>query len=164
MNLLNGEKLLAEWGLERIKAGSTFGALSDDAIRFLLCRGRVLSLQDREELFHTGDSAESFFVELQGQRDAIGKGKDGDVHLHVVAVGEQIGYVSMIGLFERLGCPRANGTTVVLEVDAELFYQLHLELPFDFGVLMLNLSREMARKTRVLIAQLVEAGSGHPFG
>ncbi len=164
MNLLNGEKLLTDWGLDRVRAGSTFGALSDDAIRFLLCRGRSLSLQDGEELFHKGDSADSFFIVLQGRIDAFGKGKDGVVRLHEVAAGEQIGYVSMIGLFERVGCPRANGPTLVLEVDTELFYQLHLELPFDFGVLMLNLSREMARKTRVLISQLVEAGSGHPFG
>ena len=51
----------------------------------------------------------------------------------------------MIGLFERFGVGRAHGQTIVLEITVDLFHQLHTEYPFDFGILMLNLSRDMAR-------------------
>lgn len=163
MKILDGEILLAEWGLNRIKTGSTFGALSDDAIRFLLCRGRVVSLDDGERLFQTGGGADSFFVVLEGQLDTSRERADRAVPIHPVAIGEQIGYVSMIGLLQRLGDGRAHGPTVLLEVSSALFYQLHLELPFDFGMLMLNLSREMARTIRLLISNLMDASAGRPI-
>jgi hypothetical protein len=38
---------------------------------------------------------------------------------------------------------------------------LHEELPFDFGILMLNLSREMARAFRKVTEDLVDACVGH---
>ena len=84
-----------------------------------------------------------------------------DVPILKVAFGEQIGYVSMIGLFQRLGDGRAHGPTVLLEVSSDLFHQLHEEFAFDFGILMLNLSREMARAIRVLIGDLVHARACH---
>jgi CRP-like cAMP-binding protein len=162
MKILNGESLLAEWGLDRFKAGSTFGALSDEAIRFLLSRGRVVSLADGEELFHTGDASDCFFVVLEGQLDCFREDDDVDVSILVVAFGEQIGYASMIGLSKRLGSGRGHGPTVMLQISSDLFYELHLELPFDFGILMLNLSRDMARTISVLISHLVEASLSHP--
>jgi CRP-like cAMP-binding protein len=160
MKTLDGESLLAESGLEAFKRGSTFGALSDEAIRFLLGRGRILSLSDGEELFHPDDAGDSFFVVLQGQIDYF---RDG-VLIRTVAFGEQSGYVSMIGLFRHIGAGKAHGPTVVLEVSSDLFYQLHLELPSDFGILVLNLSRDMARALRTVGGNLVEASTGHPSG
>jgi hypothetical protein len=50
----------------------------------------------------------------------------------------------------------------MLQISSDLFYELHLELPFDFGILMLNLSRDMARTISVLISHLVEASLSHP--
>jgi CRP-like cAMP-binding protein len=161
MKILDGESLVAEWGVDHFKTGSTMGALSDEAVRFLLGRGRVLSLADGEELFHTGDPADSFFVLLRGQLDTF-REQDGEkVPILTIAFGEQIGYVSMIGLFQRLGDGRAHGPTVLLEINSDVFYQMHMELPFDFGILMLNLSREMARGFRKVATGLVDACAGH---
>lgn len=163
MNILDGERLLLNWGLERFKAGSTFGALSDAAIGFLLRSGRIFSLDDGELLFHGGDDSDCFYIVLEGQLDTSRKVAGGIVAIRTIRAGEQIGYVSMIGLFERLGDGCANGTTIVLEISSGLFYQLHEDYPFDFGILMLNLSREMARSTRFLIGKLTVAGSGRPI-
>ena len=157
MKILDGQALLAESGLDSFKAGSTFGALSDEAIRFLLGRGRVVSLVEGEDLFHPDDAGDSFFVVLQGQIDYL---RDG-VLVRTVAFGEQLGYVSMIGLFRHIGAGKAHGPTLVLEVSSDLFYQLHLEFPSDFGIVVLNLSRDMARALRKLGGDLVEASTGH---
>jgi hypothetical protein len=157
MKILDGQSLIAERGLDYFKAGSTFGALSDEAIRFLLTRGRIASLADGEEM----DDAEGFFIVLQGQLDCFRVRGNEEVPLLSVTFGEQIGYVSMIGLFRRLGSGRAHGPTTLLNVSPDLFYQLHEELPFDFGILMLNLSREMARAFRKVTEDLVDACSGH---
>ena len=162
MEILDGGRLLDEWGLDRFKSGPTFGALSDGAIRFLLTHGRVVSLADQERLIESGDAADCFYVVLDGQLDCFREAEGETVPL-VVAFGEQVGYVSMIGLFERLGCGRAHGPTKLLQVSSDLFYQLHLDFPFDFGILTLNLSREMARVIRYLTTKLVAAYSGHPI-
>ena len=157
MRTLDGQSLAAERGLDYFKAGSTFGALSDEAIRFLLIRGRIVSLADGEEL----DDADGFFVVLQGQLDCFRQHGNEEVPILSVTFGEQIGYVSMIGLFRRLANGRAHGPTVLLHLSPDLFYQFHEELPFDFGILMLNLSREMARAFRKVTEDLVDACVSH---
>ena len=157
MKILNGQRLIADWGLDYFKGGATFGALSDEAIRLLLTRGRIVSLANGEEL----DEADGFFVVLQGQLDCFRARDNEQVPILSVTFGEQIGYVSMTGLFRRLGSGRAHGPTALLHVRSNLFYQLHEELPFDFGILMLNLSREMARAFRKVTEDLVDACVSH---
>lgn len=161
MEIVDGQSLLAESGMEHFKKASIFGALSDDAIHFLLSRGRVVSLADGEELFRAGDAGDSFFVVLQGLLDFFREGDGGEVLIRTIAFGEQLGYVSMIGLFQRSGIGRAHGPAVALEIGSDLFYALHVEFPFDFGIVMLNLSRDMARALRQVSAHLVEASLGH---
>lgn len=162
MKILDGQSLLNESGLAHFKTASIFGALSDEAIRFLLCRGRILALANGEELFHQGEAGDGFFVVLQGQVDYFRRDGGGEeILVRSVAFGEQIGYVSMIGLFARIGAGRANGPSLVLQVSTDLFYQFHLELPFDCGIVMLNLSRDMARTLRKVTDNLVAASAGH---
>lgn len=162
MKILDGQKLLAESGAAHFKTGSTMGALSDEAVQFLLCHGRILSLEDGETLFHTGDPADSFFVVLQGWLDAFRESHSAEVPILTFAFGEQVGYVSMIGLFPRLGDARAHGSTVLLQISSDVFYQMHEELPFDFGILMLNLSREMARGFSKITTHLIDASEDPP--
>lgn len=162
MKILDGPSLLAESGPNHYKAGSIFGALGDGAILAMFSRGRVMELADGEELFHAGDPGDSFFVVLQGQFNYFRAcDTEEEVLLRSADFGEQLGYVSMIGLFERVGVGRAKGRTVVLEINADVFYQLHEDFPFDFGILMLNLSRDMARTIRILTFNLVEARGNH---
>ena len=45
-------------------------------------------------------------------------------------MGEQLGYVSMIGLFEARSVSAARtGQTIVPEIAVDLFHQLHTEYP-----------------------------------
>ena len=108
-----------------------------------------------------GNPADGFYVLLRGQLDCYREVDSEQVPILIVGVGEQIGYVSMIGLFERLGDGKAHGPTVLLHIGSDLFYQLHLEYPFDFGILMLNLSREMARAFRRVTEELIDTSVSH---
>ncbi|WP_227815783.1 Crp/Fnr family transcriptional regulator [Nitrogeniibacter aestuarii] len=162
MDRLDGASLLAEAGVAHFQGAATLGALSEAAIRCLFEHGRILALADGETLIRTGDTADAFFIVLEGQLAAYCKTADEDVPILTLDFGEQIGYASMIALFPRPGEAQAHGATVVLEVDTALFYQLHEQLPFDFGVLMLNLSREMARGFLKVTAGLVCASAHHP--
>jgi len=61
-----------------------------------------------------------------------------------------------------LGTAFANSDSWVLEVSSDLFYALHCEMPLDFGVLMMNLSRELARRFITTSAMLVKLKSAFP--
>ena len=157
MQMLDGQRMLDERGLDYFRTASVFGALTDEAIRFLLTCGRVLAVADGEELFHPGEPGDGFFIVIEGQLDYVREREGSQVAIRTIAMGEQLGYVSMIGLFERFGVGRAHGQTIVLEITVDLFHQLHTEYPFDFGILMLNLSRDMARTIREMASRLTEA-------
>lgn len=154
---LDGQRMIAETGVDRFRSASIFGALSEAAINFLFSRGRVLSVADGEEVFRSGGSGDSFFIVLEGQLDLVAQRDGESVLLKSAGFGEQLGYVTMVGLFERLGSGRSRGAAVALEVTADLYYQFHLEFPLDFGILMLNLSRDMARTIHRIATERTQA-------
>jgi CRP-like cAMP-binding protein len=154
---LDGHRVLSEMGLDRLRSASIFGALSEEALNFLFTQGRVFSVVDGENLFCSGNCGDSFFVVLEGALELVAK-RDGEaVLLKVAGFGEQLGYVTMVGLFDRLGDGRGRGSTVVLEVTSDLYFQFHLDFPLDFGILMLNLSRDMARTLHKIATERTQA-------
>lgn len=157
MKDLDGQRLLAESGLDYFKSASTFGALSDAAIDFLLRQGQAQVLDAGENLFVTGQPGDSFYIVLKGQLHYFWERDNVDILIRDVQFGAQIGYVSMIGLQNREGICVAAQPSIVLKISADLFYQLHLDYPSDFGIMMLNLSRDMARVVRRLSESLVAA-------
>lgn len=160
MKDLDGRRLMADSGLDYFRGASTFGALSDDAIRYLLSNGHISVAETGETVFETGDPGSSFIVVLKGRLKYYWERNGDAVLLREIDFGGQIGYVSMIGLLEREGTAIAAEPTILLEVSSDLFYQLHLDYPSDFGIMMLNLSRDMARVLRTLSARLASLSSG----
>lgn len=145
MKDLDGKRVIDKSGLEYFKAASTFGALSEEAILFLLSKGKLQALDKGDKLFEAGEVAGFFVVVLEGQLGYFREAEQSRLLMREVGFGEELGYVSMIGLLPRQGSASALEPSVILRVDTDLFYQLHLDLPSDFGILMLNLSRELAR-------------------
>jgi hypothetical protein len=56
-----------------------------------------------------------------------------------------------------VGAQKQGQVRALLNVSPDLFYQLHKELPFDFDILMLNLSREMTWAFRKVMEDLLDA-------
>lgn len=156
MQQLDSKSALKELGLDYLKSGSTFGALSDAAIEELMIKGRVFALNAGDTLFKAGGRGDSFFIILKGlltysrQIDGLRE------QIRDYYFGEEIGFVSLIALTERLGTAQASSDSLVLEVSSDLFYTLHCKMPLDFGVLMMNLSRELARRFISTSAMLVK--------
>lgn len=159
MKNLDAQRLIAESGLDYFKSASTFGALSDEAIRYLLINGQPRLLDAGECVFEVGEPGAFFVVVLDGKVGYYRDTDNGRVLTREVGFGEEVGYVSMIGLFERQGTAIALEPSVLLQIDSNLFYQLHLDYPSDFGILMLNLSRELARTVNSINDRLVAIAS-----
>jgi CRP-like cAMP-binding protein len=156
MKHLAGGQLIAKVGIDYFKDASTFGALSDEAIIYLLENGEVRQLDKGDILFAYGDPGDSFFVNLKGKIEFFKTRQNEATHIRDYLFGQEVGSVAMIGLHPRVGDARAAEDSIMLEVSCGLFHDLHENYPVDFGILLLNLSREMARHLRASDDKLAE--------
>ncbi|MFC6671747.1 Crp/Fnr family transcriptional regulator [Marinobacterium aestuariivivens] len=136
---------------------STFGALSDRVVRRILVEGRVLQLDRGEVLYRAGDAVQSFYVVLRGSLSMYVCDEDHYALARRHLQGEQLGFVPMIGLHDHTATAvGAEDETLLVEISADQFYELHVSEPDDFGLLLLNLAREMARAIGALSRTIVE--------
>lgn len=160
MKIVQFDALRSDLTMERCREYAIFGALSDEAINYLLSCGTIYSLKAKEELFGVGERSDRFYVVLDGQI-AFYKCSGGNwAFMSDYRPGEQIGFVGMITLQPRVGWSYMETDGLVLEVSADLFYELQQRYPEDFSVLMLNLTREIGRSLIRLGDMLVELTSG----
>lgn len=150
MRIVTGPEVLSQFHLEYFKSASTFGALSDDTLIWMLNEGTIYELETDDVLFEPGDRGDAFYVILQGTFAYYKSHEDHLSFIRDYQLGEQIGFMSMIALHNRVGRAIAKEKCLVLEVNYETFHRLHETATLDFGLLMMNLAREMARRMRTL--------------
>lgn len=149
-------QILERHGLDYFKDASTLGALSEEALLYLLEKGEVLELDVGDRLFSYGDQVDCFYVILDGRVGFYKPCKGSWTHIRDYSFGMELGFVAMIGLHSRTGSADAEDSSHLLKVTSTLFSDLQQDLPNDFGVLLLNLSREMARRLRDADNRLAE--------
>ena len=135
---------------------SVFGAVSPTAIEFLLDRGRALHLAKGEVVYEPGDKGDKFYVILQGSLSFYQFYQNEFAYIRDHLFGEEMGFVAMIALHDRIGKAVAAEDCYLLEISCGLFHELHERFPTDFGLFLLNLSREMARTIRDVSNLVVE--------
>lgn len=156
LSIVSTEQIQSEVNAEILKSGSIFGALSEQAINFLLENGEIYLAEDGDRIFDIGDKGDNFFIVLSGSIDFHKQHKGEYVHTRSAEFGEELGFVAMIALHDHTGFAVATEQSVVLKISCELFHRLHKNFPFDFGIISLNLARDMARTIRKLSNTLVE--------
>ena len=156
MKLISAEQLLEKQELSSFTNASVFGALSEASILWLLQNGKIHSLDKGEYIFTQGQPGNSFHVVLNGQISYYKFHDDHYAYIKDFKTGEQIGFMSLIALHDRVGRAEAHEDTVTLEIDSGLFHVFHNDRPMEFGILMMNLAREMARTLRSVDNLLVE--------
>jgi CRP-like cAMP-binding protein len=161
MQQITVSELEATLPIDQLKNGSIFGALSTNAIDFLLSKGKLFKVKSGERIYDYGERGESFFIVCKGCLSFLTKYENECFHTRNINFGEESGFVSMISLQDHSGYAVAREDSIVLEVNAALFGDLHAELPFDFGIITLNLSRDMARTITKLRQALVKNSIRH---
>ncbi|MDC0661414.1 cyclic nucleotide-binding domain-containing protein [Marinobacter sp. SS21] len=125
---------------------STFGALPDEVVRRLLLDGRVIQLDAGELLYNVRERSDAFYIVLSGKMNTIMPRSDGGWAIaRCHEPGEDMGFVPMIALRDRPARTSAEEASVVLEIRVDQFFQLHQDEPDAFGLMLLNLTRGMAR-------------------
>ena len=77
MKILSASQFIDQYGLDYLKGASTLGALTDDAIRYLLENGEVQQLEKGEILYRYGDSVDCFYIVLKGTISILKKDAEG---------------------------------------------------------------------------------------
>jgi CRP-like cAMP-binding protein len=150
------EQIKSEVNADMLKNGSIFGALSDESVNYLLNQGEIYRVETGDRIFEYGDKGENFYIVCKGSIDFHKQYKGECVHTRTAGFGEELGFVAMIALHDHTGFAEASEDSVVLKISSLLFRALHKEYPFDFGIMSLNLARDMARTIRKLNDTLVE--------
>lgn len=142
--------LLKKLGLPYFKGLSTFGALSDDAIIQLLESGHVKKLDRGDVLYRWGEETTGFNIILKGDLAFYKHCENFDVLTRHFTSGEEGSFDRLIGLLPHSGTAVATEETLVLEISHDQFFAFHLDHPADFGILMINLARELSREIDML--------------
>lgn len=161
MKPISKEKFLSTVSSEQLRSASIFGAISEEAINFLITEANLFAAKKGDYLFRYGDRGDSFFIIAKGSVDFY-KHHEGHSHLTRTAeFGNELGFVSMIALHDRAGEAVARESSLIMEITSDLFSKLHAQYSFDFGIISLNLSRDMARTLRKLGNDLVVLAHPH---
>jgi len=159
MNTIDADEAIESLGWEYLHELSTFGALSTAVISDLLHKGVIRQYQKGEYVSRVERVAVDFQVVLSGRVAYYRHFTDCDVLTRFFAQGEQMGFDQMIGLLTQNGTDVAVEESLILDVSNRQFSRLHVEFPADFGLLMINLARELAREIEML-ENVIGKGTG----
>ncbi|MBM6550236.1 cyclic nucleotide-binding domain-containing protein [Marinomonas ostreistagni] len=158
MNTVDVRNCPYDLSIESLKTGSIFGALSASAIEYLTQAGTLKQYQQGELVYQDGDKGDSFYIIIEGTFDYFLDSNSSTSLIRRLVFGEALGYVTMVALSPRQGYTVAATDGMLLEINPQVFAEFHDRFAFDFGILILNLSRDMARNIQVLARTLSDAG------
>ncbi|MBY4678970.1 cyclic nucleotide-binding domain-containing protein [Marinobacterium arenosum] len=150
MKTITAAEVLEGLGQAELRTLSTFGALSDAAVVNLLERGDIKMRAKGEVVTLEKAYMASFFVVLTGDIAYYRHCEGRDVLTRHFRCGEQMGFDNMIGMRPCSGVEVATEQSLVLEISSDQFFQFHIDYPADFGLLMINLARELSREIAML--------------
>ena len=159
MKQLDSQEVLKTFGLAYFRELATFGALSDKAIEWMLQQGLIERVDAGRRITRFGDAANSFHIVLDGQTAFYKRHGDRDVLTRYFEMGDQIGFDIMIGLIPHNGTDVAVRESVILTIGIDQFREFQEQLPADFGLLMINLARELSREIALLEDVIVQQDS-----
>jgi len=145
MKTLTLTELYQQFSSEYFQELSTFGALSEEVVKRLLAEGEIFELEPGENLYQVDNSVNELYVILSGKIALYHHYHDKPGLTHYYTPGQQIGFVGLITLHKRKGTAVANEKCCILSISTEQYYDLYRTSPDAFGLLTLNLAREMAR-------------------
>jgi len=159
LEIISADRLISERGINYFRELSTFGALPDAAIRALLELGEIRRRHKGENRDVSGPAPGQFFVVLEGKVAYYQHGKGRDVLTRHFCKGEQMAFDVMIDMRPVSGVEVVVEDSLVLSLSSDQFFQFHLDYPSEFGLLMINLSRELAREIAML-EQVISDSTG----
>ena len=141
-----------------------FAGLSKRALDLLFKEGDDYAFADGQVIFREGEPDDAIFVIVSGNIRVCRKfGEPGEVELAVLHPKELFGETCLLETLRHTATAHAVGPTVLFNITGQTFHRMYNQMPEQFGILMLNIARDLSRRLRQLDDRyMVSWGRGHP--
>ncbi|MFT5390908.1 MAG: CRP/FNR family cyclic AMP-dependent transcriptional regulator [Gammaproteobacteria bacterium] len=142
--------------IESLRDTALFGALSEDALAFLVAKASHAERAHGEVFFEQGALGESMFLLLSGEVYVQRHTVDTAHTLTRLSPGACFGEMALIECAPRSATVRAKGNAKALEVSFARFHELYQHAPEQFVIVHMNMAREVCRRLRVAVELIAE--------
>ena len=125
-----------------------FFELYDDEIEKIVKYCSVYTLAAGQYAIREGDEGDEIFVVLEGSLAVQKATPDGVIHIHTLGVGDVFGEMVLVDDRTRSADIVSKSASYVLEIKYKSLFGLFDKEPKVFSVLILNLSRLMAKRLK----------------
>ncbi len=134
-----------------IEAIPIFAGLSSEALDLLHSEGSDYAFADSVVIFHEGQSDDSIFLIEQGKvRITKNFGKPNENELAILEEREFFGETCLLETLPHTATAQALGATTLFSISGQTFYHLYKKFPSQYGILILNIARDLSRRLRHL--------------
>lgn len=130
---------------------SLFGGLNDPALKLLGREAHRVTVKAGLPILKEGETGNQLFlIESGSVRVCKRFGQPDETELDRLGHGEFFGEMCILETLPRSATVHALGDVVLFRVSSMAFYHLHLEMPDQFCLLVLNIARDLSRRLRRL--------------
>ena len=146
--------------IELLQQMPIFGAIDDEALKFLLEPVPSISVAAGQFFFRERDPADCMYV-LESGRVAVMKDWAGrEMLLRHLDAGDCFGEMALLDLFPRSASVRAVEPCRAMALTSGHLYRLYEHDAAQFALIQMNIGREMSRRLREADEQLFRATMG----
>jgi CRP-like cAMP-binding protein len=134
--------------IELLQGMPIFGAIREDALRFLLEQARRISVRAGEFFFHEDDPADCMYVLEKGRAVVMKEWRGKQLLRHHLGPGDCFGEMALMDLMPRSASVRATDDCVAIELGHDNLYRLFAHDVEQFALIQMNMGREVSRRLR----------------
>jgi len=128
-----------------------FAGLDEGALEVLLAHAEKMVTRPDEVIAREGEVNNCMYVIEAGEVIIIKNCDRPDaVKLAALGPGEFFGEMCILEAQPRSATGKASGETTVVKIAAPAFYHLYQKMPKQYGILLLNIARDLSRRLRHL--------------
>jgi len=130
-----------------------FTGLGLEALELLAAKASTNRVKEGAVILREGETGRQMFLIVSGAvRICKHKAAGGDVELARLGAGDFFGEMCILDTLPRSATVAALEETVLLGLDSMAFLALYNQMPKDYGIVLLNMARDLSRRLRKLDA------------
>lgn len=131
-----------------------FAGLGEAAIDLLVAEGHDIEYPDQGVIFAEGELESRAFLIQRGAVSITKTAADGHPrHLATLKETEFFGETCLLEMIPHTATATAQGPTLLYCIEGPTFYHLYKKMPDQYGILILNIARDLSRRLRNLDIQ-----------
>lgn len=134
-----------------LRAVPIFAGLSETALDLLLTRAERTVVPPGSVILREGEPGNRFYLIVAGDVKVVKNfGSAHEVSLAVLPALSFFGEMCILETLPRSASVISTSTTTLLSLPAVAFYHLFQQAPDQYGLLLLNIARDLSRRLRDL--------------